>query len=654
MDPAPHPTNRAPDLPASPPSDRSGNAETPSRWPWRWRPSIAVVLTLTFGILTTLAVGSVLLLGVIGASKNTQSLLRDKVQLTINAMVERMRSHLEPVHTMVERAAEMIVAGEVDSNDLQQMTDYMMGALAPLPQLVGVGWLTPDGVVWRFSRPDHRVYLENWSDRPVARLLLRDAGTDSIPIWAAPTYSPTVGGTVLTLRVPVRKAGKLLGILVAVVPIADLSRHVERLSEDLGFTTFILYDRNYVLAHPSFTTAPPRQSADHPLPELNEITDRVLPQIWHERRRTTRLIGALTDGSVHIIERPEDYYVFVLRDLDDYGDRTLTIGTYLPGAEAGAEVERLMRMGAVGAGVLALSLVLTILLGRRLGRPMLRLAGAAQLLSSYDFQAVPSLARSRVRELDAAATAFNAMVAGMRWFETYIPRRLVHRLIDGGADASGQISKDRQMTVMFTDIAGFSSLAEQLPAPEVAAYLNHHFTLAGACIEATEGTIDKYIGDSVMAFWGAPIRQPDHAMRACRTALAIRRAIEDDNAARRAAGLQVLGLRIGVHTGRVIVGNIGAPTRVNYTLVGDTVNIAQRLEEAGREFANGPEDIVILISDATAAAIGPAFETEELGTQRLRGRAGEVGLLRLIGERAAATGSSAATEIIGASATGLV
>ena len=104
---------------------------------------------------------------------------------------------------------------------------------------------------------------------------------------------------------------------------------------------------------------------------------------------------------------------------------------------------------------------------------------------------------SRLRELDEASDAFNRMTTGLRWFETYVPRQLVHRLM---ARNSLVESEQKKVTVMFTDIDGFSTLTEHMPAAETAATLNEHFAILVECIEAKGGTVDKYIGDSVMAF----------------------------------------------------------------------------------------------------------------------------------------------------------
>ena len=221
------------------------------------------------------------------------------------------------------------------------------------------------------------------------------------------------------------------------------------------------------------------------------------------------------------------------------------------------------------------------------------------------------------------------MLGGLKFFERYVPQRLVNRLMAGGGGEE-LASAERQLTIMFTDIVSFTSMAEHLPAGEVADFLNHHFTLLVRAVEAEEGTIDKYIGDALMAFWGAPDRQDDHALRACRAALAIAEAVAADNARREAAGRPAVRLRIGLHSGPAVVGNIGAPGRINYTIVGDTVNTCQRLEAMGKDMDQGAA-VTILISGATAAHLDDSFTIERAGTFRVRGRNEDLEVYRLLG-----------------------
>jgi len=232
---------------------------------------------------------------------------------------------------------------------------------------------------------------------------------------------------------------------------------------------------------------------------------------------------------------------------------------------------------------------------------------------------VTRLKPGRLRELDEASDAFNRMTTGLRWFETYVPRQLVHRLM---ARDSLVESEQKQVTVMFTDINGFSTPSEHMPAAETAAMLNEHFVVLVECTEAERGTVDKYIGDSVMAFW-----EPDdtgvNVDRALRAARNIRDRVRTDNNTRRSEHRVAPGVRIGIHTGAAIVGNIGAPGRVNYTLVGDTVNVAARLEQLCKEV--GPDgDAKILASNDTVVLATATDGLKHQGRQQIRGRDGDI------------------------------
>jgi len=200
-----------------------------------------------------------------------------------------------------------------------------------------------------------------------------------------------------------------------------------------------------------------------------------------------------------------------------------------------------------------------------------------------------------------------------------VPRALVMRLMRE-SEAQPTLSEERMVTVMFTDITGFTPMAERMGAAELASLLNHHFTIVNRCVEAEGGIVDKYIGDSVMSFWNAPSSQEDHALRADRAARAIAAAVLSDNRAREADGLKAIRMRIGIHSGPAVVGNIGSPGRINYTVIGDTVNAAARLLSLKRD----AEVSVLVTSDTAHAARLPASELLSLGLQNLRGRAAPI------------------------------
>ncbi|MDX6750973.1 adenylate/guanylate cyclase domain-containing protein [Geminicoccaceae bacterium 1502E] len=218
------------------------------------------------------------------------------------------------------------------------------------------------------------------------------------------------------------------------------------------------------------------------------------------------------------------------------------------------------------------------------------------------------------------------------WLGVYVPRPVSQRLLHGRERATAE-PRTREVTVMFTDIAGFTSFAARRAPEEVTSFVNEHFTLMTGLVEAEGGTLAQFAGDSVMAFWGAPDRQPDHAARACRAALAMARALEEENALRALAGEEPVRIRVGINTGMVIAGNVGAPGRSHYGLVGDTVNATQRIEQLGKTVCTDRPTAAILVSDSTQRKAGAEFRFLDVGSHPLRGRAGTERIFRLLGAR---------------------
>ncbi|HEY3149490.1 MAG TPA: adenylate/guanylate cyclase domain-containing protein, partial [Dongiaceae bacterium] len=208
----------------------------------------------------------------------------------------------------------------------------------------------------------------------------------------------------------------------------------------------------------------------------------------------------------------------------------------------------------------------------------------------------------------------------------YLDIRLAQQLIasDNAPELGGEA---REVTIWFSDIAGFSTLAEHMDAKELVGQLNAHFTLLGQAIEAEGGIIDKYVGDAVVAIFGAPLPLPDHAARAMRAALAVQEKLRKEEG--KAGAFRI---RIGLNTGQCVVGNVGSDRRFDYTAIGDAVNVGQRLEAANKELGT-----MILASDSTVRAAGKGFLVRSLGSITVKGRVEPVTVHEIIGIDTAAS-----------------
>jgi class 3 adenylate cyclase len=600
-----------------------------------WRPPISAVLVFGFGALVAGAVAAVLLLALDVARRNTNELLRQTAVLSIRAQVADLDHHLRPARTQVEFLARQIADGTVAPDDDGRLRDLMLGALAA-PQIAGVAFVRADLHAVRAGREaaTYGTSAGSWVDHPEVRLALRNASSLAGFHWGEVTHLEVLRASCITLSMPVRREGQFLGAVLAAVSITDLSNYLAATTPPMGGRAFILRGRDEVIAHPALAGGVDGLSAERPLPRLDEVRDPVLAAMWtppideaQEVLGDSAVIGRIV-GIGDSAWDDENTYLFLYREIKTYGPTPWLVGFYVRLEDVNEPVRRLTFIGAVGGGIFIVAVLLALLLGRGLARPIRRLATAAEAISRLNVEGVQPLRRSPFRELDVAARAFNSMLSGMRWFQTYVPRLLVLQLM--GQEQAELESKQRVVTVLFTDIVGFTEIGGRLPAPQLAEFLNRHFALLGACIDAEQGTVDKYIGDSIMAFWGAPMLQADHAHRACRAAKAIAETLRADNERRSAKDLRPVRLRIGIHTGPVVVGNVGAPGRVNYTLIGDTVNTAQRLEALGKEVDTGADDVVVLVSGDTADAVGDDFPLTYLGEYELRGRSEPLRVYQLL------------------------
>ena len=207
--------------------------------------------------------------------------------------------------------------------------------------------------------------------------------------------------------------------------------------------------------------------------------------------------------------------------------------------------------------------------------------------------------------------------------ERFHSPQVIEMILKGGQETKDYIMEPKELTatILFTDIIGFTRLSEKMPPREVNVILNRYFSRMSDIIFSFDGTLDKYIGDGLMAVFGAPMEKEDDAERAIRAALEMRRQLAV--MMKETAEERSFDTRIGINTGRVVAGNIGSPKRIDYTVIGDPVNIASRLESAA-----GPNQI--LIGEETYRCVKDKFEIREVGPRKVKGKSSEIVVYEVI------------------------
>jgi adenylate cyclase len=212
------------------------------------------------------------------------------------------------------------------------------------------------------------------------------------------------------------------------------------------------------------------------------------------------------------------------------------------------------------------------------------------------------------------ATEGRQKLAIRTMFSRYMSEKVISHLLEH-PEKVRLGGERRRLTLFFSDLAGFTGISEGLEPEVVVQLLNEYLSTMTEIILAEEGTVDKYEGDAIMAFWGAPLPLEDQALRACRAALRQQEALQDLNQRFEAQGWPRLHCRIGLHTGEAVVGNLGSRKRFDYTVIGDTVNLASRLEGLNKFYGTA-----IMASETTVQECGEALEFQELDRVAVKGR----------------------------------
>ena len=290
--------------------------------------------------------------------------------------------------------------------------------------------------------------------------------------------------------------------------------------------------------------------------------------------RYTYILRFTSEGSEYLAsfhEFPEQY------------GKPWVVGTLVPVNDfAGNLKHTLLQVALISIVILLLSVAIIVVLSRRILRPLAFISQDMARIQNFDIDETVRHS-SFFYEIDKIGSALASMKHGLKAFSKFVPVTLVKQLVASGtgAELGGE---RRRLTMMFTDIEGFTTISESMPTESLLQHISEYLDSLTTIILGQSGTVDKYIGDAIMSFWGAPIADAEHAAHACRAALLCVRELRTLNAKWVDAGKPALHTRFGISSGEVNVGNIGSRERMNYTVLGDAVNLASRLEAINKYY----------------------------------------------------------------------
>ena len=444
---------------------------------------------------------------------------------------------------------------------------------------------------------------------PRTRPWYRIAVDHKKPVWTG-LYRFLVDGFGITLTTALRDGkGHLTAVLGVDMRLDDLADFVRAIDVTPNSFAFIARRNGELIAHPSLDSTTLDADVDTAGPTLFEVK--------RNDRRDVRLFeafSAIEDETTQFTDNGETILDRRLALSDQFGlDADLFIGAPLSDFTEAAEAVKRFTLCIVAVMTL-LVIIVGILIARAVSRPIQRAADTMNAISRLDLSTPLPPKPSALAEIQTLNAAVTMMHIALNSFTRYVPSDLVRNLLElrQPLELGGM---RREITVLFTDIEGFTQLTETEQHEQMIDGLADYFDIIAETIAEHGGTLDKFIGDAVMAFWGAPHDDPNHTSHACDAVLDIIHRLETFNRERKGSGKLPLKTRFALHRGYAFVGNVGARHRFGYTALGDVVNTAARLEGAAKDLG-----AVSIVSREVAINAEERHQFIALGEVQLRGK----------------------------------
>jgi len=427
--------------------------------------------------------------------------------------------------------------------------------------------------------------------------------------------------------------GEMIAVTVLNSPLHSLSTFLAKQKITKNAAIFITNAKNELIAYPksNYTSRIDDKTGKRRLSFVSELSEKWVTdafQTYRDRHKNLEIIEKRKNSSWFSvlfqilaegrIPSEQEVFHYPRRNFsvsDTDGETYITYSAPFPKSFASkweiiivvpeddliAPLNELRRTGLITAILfMLLSLAIVYYVINTLTRPIMKLAAETTKISQFDLDDIVSV-KSSIKEVDTMNTAITAATAGLQSFKKYVPAGLVRQLIELGKEVTlGGEEKD--ITIFFSDIANFTTISEKMIPDDLMAHLSTYLKELSHIIMEDKGTIDKYIGDSIMAFWGAPVQQENSPYLACLAALACQRKLTELNSKWTSEGKFPLDTRIGIHTGKTIVGNLGSADRMNYTIIGNSTNLASRLEGINKVYGTK-----IIISEDTYKHVSSQF-----------------------------------------------
>lgn len=443
-----------------------------------------------------------------------------------------------------------------------------------------------------------------------------------IVYFNAPYLSYTTQSPVITSSYPVLNPnGTLHAVFATDIDLQQLSSFLQQQPVSKNGLLFILDSQQQIVAYPDrkkLLTALAR-SGNTTLPKVTDLGIAYIASAVQRHQES---------GEQHLrYQHADQHYLASFVPFPQSFGQDWQIVVIIPESDLTGELRSLIHMTIIlSIAMVLLAIWLINVVSNMITRPILVLSNQMNDVKSLHLEKIQGV-HTVFKELTMMSDALLATKQGLQDFAKYVPAGLVQQLISTGETAKVG-GKRANLTIWFSDIASFSTISEELEAEQLMLHLSDYMGQLTQHIMAEQGTIDKYIGDGVMAFWGAPTPLANSASHACHAALKCQKELEVQAGIWSKAGLPLMKTRFGIHTGEIILGNMGSDERLNYTIIGDNVNLASRLEELNKQYHTS-----ILISETTYEEVKDDFFCRIIDLVAVKGKRHGIKVYELLEEK---------------------
>lgn len=602
--------------------------------------SVRISILSVFTILL-MAAGAIITLIDYYTTENILHLISNKVLqqssvLTENFVIQLFHYGFE----LADQSAAIIHEGIVTPRPTKNYSSFLLEAISNLPSNMMISWGDPAGNYYGIVRSSNNTFLNifitckkdictaqtkylnsenniisnielsSWNQKtkkiisgsftpfdPRTRIWYQEAVAKHQPILTDVFLANKFdGSTVLSMNSanPVYTPnGQLLGVFAVKTSLQDLSKYLASINITKHSVIFIIDNNGNLIAAKNL-----QNYSSTTLPKIDALNlSWINPSYQHFKD---------THETFFTYKFNKTEYLALYQVIPNLRKKHLYIGIALPVKDiVGLLEHQLLTSLLIMLLVLSIAAFLIWYIAKSISKPIIKLANEVKNVI-YSISIPMKHIKSRIKEIIYMQDAFSSMKQSLQSFTRYVPFNLVKLLLSQGniAHVGGE---SKELTCLFADIQGFTTLSEKLTPSQLMIYLSEYFDVMTKIILKNEGTVDKYIGDCVMAFWGAPLDDNKHAFHACTAALQMQEALIELNRNWSSQGQPQLKVRIGINTGKMIVGNVGSDDRINYTILGDNVNLANSAEAINKEYGTN-----IIITDHTYQFVKNDFTTRLL------------------------------------------